>query len=340
MKPNDLHEKDQEPKPKPGEFPKAGEQSQRKPKLVVSWGMITHRPVETAQMPDSIAGEKPASLPADGNQAKAPPAAKPDAKNISSEAEPQVDGQPAQTLRSSEQGGPRRGSRNINPGRRLHAFELAAKKAPRTRVPWRYRLSPSREGTQRAYWNVATTISLVVNAILVAVVIILYGQIRNLQTSVNTTVNGVLGGLYSNFVKMDQASINTTIMVNAQIPLNFNLPVSQNTQVVLTSDVSIPKAHVVINTGGLNINAQANVTLPAGTALPIALNLNIPVQSTIPISLQVPVSIPMSQTELHGPFTGLQTSLRPLYCMFNKNAQYPEGLYICAEHDTPTPVTP
>jgi hypothetical protein len=146
--------------------------------------------------------------------------------------------------------------------------------------------------------------------------------------------------LYGNFAKMDQASINTTITVNAQVPLNFTLPVSQDTQVILTKDVSIPKAHVVINTGGLNINAQAAVTLPAGTALPIALNLNIPVQSSIPISLQVPVSIPMSQTELHGPFTGLQTSLRPLYCMFNKNAQYPAGLYICAEHDTATPGTP
>jgi hypothetical protein len=177
---------------------------------------------------------------------------------------------------------------------------------------------------------------LIVNAILVGVLFIMYGQINNLKT----TVNSLLGGLYGNFVKMDQASINTTILVNAQIPLDFNLPVSQNTQVVLTSDVSIPKAHVVINTGVLNINAQASVTLPAGTNLPIALNLNIPVQSTIPVSLQVPVSIPLNQSELHEPFTGLQTSLRPLYCMFNKNAQYPTGIYICAEHDTPTPSTP
>ena len=74
--------------------------------------------------------------------------------------------------------------------------------------------------------------------------------------------------------------------------------------------------------------------------IPVRLNLEIPVQSTIPINLQVPVNIPLNQTELHEPFTGLQTSLRPLYCMFNKNAQYPEGIYICAEHDAPTPGTP
>ena len=98
--------------------------------------------------------------------------------------------------------------------------------------------------------------------------------------------------------------------------------------------------HVVINTGGVAINSVANVTLPAGTSLPISLNLTIPFQSTIPISLQVPVNIPLNQTGLHQPFTGLQTTILPLYCMLNKNAQYPEGTFICAEHDAPTTGTP
>jgi hypothetical protein len=234
---------------------------------------------------------------------------------------------------------PRAGKDN-NPGRRLHALEAAGKNAPPARVPWKFRIRPTRERTHRAYWDVATTLSLVINVVLVGVLIIMAGQIRTLRTTVEATVNNLLGGLYGNFVKMDQASISTTIMVNTQIPLNFTLPVSQGTEVVLTRDVNIPGAHVIINTGVLNINAQANVTLPAGTTLPIALNLDIPVQSTIPISLQVPVKIPLNQTELHEPFTGLQTSLRPLYCMFNKNAQYPEGIFICAEHDIPTPGVP
>ncbi len=189
-----------------------------------------------------------------------------------------------------------------------------AKKPHRPKFPWKYRLRPTRETTHRAYWDVATTFSLVVNVLLVGLLIIMALQIRNLKTTVNALNplgNNLLGGLYGNFVKMDQASINTTIAVDAQIPLNFNLPVSQNTTVVLTNNVNIPNAHVVINTGGLNINAQASVTLPAGTSLPIALNLTIPVQSTIPISLQVPVSIPLNQTDLHEPFTGLQTTLRP-----------------------------
>jgi hypothetical protein len=70
------------------------------------------------------------------------------------------------------------------------------------------------------------------------------------------------------------------------------------------------------------------------------LNMDIPVQITVPISLQVPVNIPLNQTQLHIPFTGLQQTIRPLVCSFNRNAQYPQGVFICTEHDTPTPGTP
>jgi hypothetical protein len=230
-----------------------------------------------------------------------------------------------------------------NPGRRLRAFETAAKKAPPTKIPWKFRVHPTRETTHRAYWDVATTFSLIVNVILVVLLFLMALQIRNLRTTVdalNSLGNSVLGGVYGNLVKMDQASINTTIAVDAQLPLNFNLPVSQNTTIVLTSNVAIPNAHVVINTGGLNINSNASVTLPAGTSLPITLNLTIPFQSTIPISMQVPVSIPLNQTDLHQPLTGLQTSILPLYCILNKNAQYPEGTFICAQQNTPTTGTP
>ena len=52
--------------------------------------------------------------------------------------------------------------------------------------------------------------------------------------------------------------------------------------------------------------------------MPIALNMDIPVQVTIPINLQIPVKIPMNQTDLHTPFTGLQQTIRPLYCTINK----------------------
>jgi hypothetical protein len=322
------------------EEPVPGDKSTRKPKVVVSSGMITQRHDETGKSSFPTDKEKIGSGPASGNGDKAASNATPNITNDSQSSSMGTESQPTRSASSSHPTSGRQPPKSNNPGRRLHAFEAAARKGRAANLPWRYRLVPTREKTRRAYWDIATTFSLLINAVLVGALIIMAGELRNLKATVNGTVNDLLGGLYGNFVKMDQASINTTILVNAQIPLDFTLPVSQNTVVVLTQDVSIPSAHVVINTGVLNINAKANVTLPAGTALPIALNLAIPVQSTIPISLQVPVNIPLDQTELHGPFTGLQTTLRPLYCLFNKDAQYPEGIYICAEHDTSATGTP
>jgi hypothetical protein len=228
-----------------------------------------------------------------------------------------------------------RSSRGINPGLKLRALEAASRNAPPPKLPLKYRLRPDRELARRAAWDVAAISSLVVNAVLVGVLLLMAIQIRNLKT----TLNGLLGGLYGNFVEMDNASIATTITVNSDVQLNFNLPIQQNTDVVLTQNVPIPGARVTINSDLLTINnAPAHVTLPAGTSLPIALNMIVPVQMSVPVSLLVPVNIPLANTELHQPFKGLQNTILPLYCTFNKNAQYPEGLFICAEHDNPTPI--
>jgi hypothetical protein len=334
MKLPSLPKSKKDPEEKPDELPGAGENAKRKPKVVFYQGLLHPRSVGKDEKAVPPLGEK-SSFPVETEtQASSPKADR--ATDDFPEGSHLTGSLPGDAARSSDQETPMHSSNEDNPGRRLHALEAAAKESPPARLPWQFRLRARGETTHRAYWDIAATISLIVNAILIGLLIVMAGQIKNLKT----TMNNLLGGLYGNFVKMDDASINTTILVDAQIPLDFNLPVSQNTEVVLTQDVSIPRAHVVINTGGLAIDAQANVTLPAGTALPIALNLNIPVQSTIPISLQVPVSIPLSRTELHDPFSGLQTTLRPLYCLLNKNAQYPEGVYICGEHDSPTTNTP
>jgi hypothetical protein len=124
----------------------------------------------------------------------------------------------------------------------------------------------------------------------------------------------LIGGLYANFVKMDQASIKTNITVSDQIPINFNLPISQDTVVTLLQPTSINGARVSLNTGGLAINnAPADIVLPAGTNLPVHIEMVVPVQQTVPINLNVPVDIPLNQTELHEPFTGLQQVISPFF---------------------------
>jgi hypothetical protein len=225
--------------------------------------------------------------------------------------------------------------KDAGPDMRLRAFMAPPMTAiPDEKPAKKGSLRPSRANARKAYWDVAAAFSLIVNAILVGALVLMAGQVRNLKTM----MNGLLGGLYSNFVQMDNATIHTTIPVEAQIPIVFNLPIQQNTSVMLTADVAIPGTRVVINTAGLSINADANVTLPQGTNLPISLNMDVPVQVTIPISLQVPVDIPMNKTELHTPFTGLQQTIRPLYCTINKSAQYPQGIYICQPSALPTAI--
>lgn len=234
------------------------------------------------------------------------------------------------TLRARSSGLP------TNPGARLRAVEEAGKTAKPLKLPLRYRLQPDRRKTRYAFWDVAAVLSLAINAVLLALLVIMALQIRTLRETVG---KGLLGGLYSSFVDMDHASITSTINVQTQLPLSFNLPVQQNTNVTLTKDVAIPGAHVTINSALINISAPANVTLPAGTSLPIALNMQIPVQVTIPISLQVPVNIPLAGTGLHGPFIGLQAALRPYYCLLEPNAQYPQGMFICQELNNPHTTT-
>ena len=191
---------------------------------------------------------------------------------------------------------------------------------------------PRQEKLLRALWTMTSLISMAVNVVAIIVIIVMIWAYRDIKLpeEVNITmVNKLLSGLYSNFEKMDRATIETVIPVDAQIPLDIIVPVQTTTQITLSETVSIPNAQVVINTGGLNINSTARVTLPAGTPLTVNLNFDLPVQDTIPVHLDVPVKIPMAETELHEPFVGLQDVVQPLYCLVDPSASNLDGQVIC-----------
>lgn len=183
------------------------------------------------------------------------------------------------------------------------------------------------------FWTIASVISLTINGItLLALLITAFVLIRNgLGVSALLNMgNGLLGGLYTNFEKMDRASIQTNVTVDTTIPVKFDLQLNQQTNVVLSQDVTIENALVTVNTGGLNITrGNTTIILPQGTTLPVVLNLTVPVDTTVPVTLNVPVNIPLNQTELHEPFTGLQDVVRPFYCMINSNALNLLGEPVC-----------
>lgn len=200
-----------------------------------------------------------------------------------------------------------------------------------------------------AFWTIASILSFAVNIVLIIVLLLalqLLDQIQSLQSYGMGQASGLLGGLYSNFVKMDQANIRTTIHVEKDIPVQFSLNVSGPTNVTLSQPVTIDGALVTVQTGGLNITgARATIVLPQGVVLPINIeNLVVPVDQQVPAVLDVPVDIPLRQTELHEPFVGLQEVVKPWYCLIQPDATV-NGLQVCAPDPTlvapelrPTPV--
>ena len=191
-----------------------------------------------------------------------------------------------------------------------------------------------------AFWTIASVISLTMNVGLLIVLLIalqVLGGTRATLALVQGQASGILGGLYNNFVKMDQATISANIPVDASIPLNIVVPVQATTRITIAEAVVIPNAHVRINTGALNIDANAEVTLPANTPLVVNLDFPLNVQNSIPIHLDVPVNIPLNHTELHEPFVGLQKVVEPFYCFMEPNTVM-NGINVCSPALTlPTP---
>ncbi len=214
---------------------------------------------------------------------------------------------------------------------RQKVIPVASPPAPEPR-PRRFNFLP-------AFWTIASIMSLTVNIVLIVILLIMLQMLGTVQLTANDQVSGLLGGLYHNFVKMDQATIAANIPVDATIPLDIVVPVQATTRITLAETVVIPNAHVRINTGSLNIDADAQVTLPANTPLMVNLDFPLTVRNNIPIHLDVPVNIPLNQTQLHEPFVGLQQVVEPWYCLVEPNALV-NGVQVCSPISNPPPTEP
>jgi hypothetical protein len=184
------------------------------------------------------------------------------------------------------------------------------------RALWQGKIGP-------AFWTVASLLSLTINVILIIILILAGRQLFSIK---NLVTGQLIGGLYYNFIRMDQARISTqvqvqdTIQVSDTIPVVFDLALDQKTRVVLTEDTLVEDATIFLNGQPVPID----IILKEGTPLNIHLNMTIPVDQTVPVELKVPVSltvpvnIPLNQTELHEPFVGLQEVISPYYWQLSK----------------------
>ena len=185
-----------------------------------------------------------------------------------------------------------------------------------------------------AFRRTAILISLIVNFVLVIVLLIVAQQLFTIKTTVDKRL---FEGLYYNFILMDRAHIRTEIIVSDSIqvsdtiPVVFDLPLQQGTQVILNQDTPIKNATIYLN----NQPVPLDLTLRAGTPLHINLDLTVPVSQTVPVvldvpvNLKVPIDIPLEDTELHQPFIGLQEVISPYYWALHNLPQSWENVPFC-----------
>lgn len=217
----------------------------------------------------------------------------------------------------------------LEPLRRPAPRETAPPSQP---ISWRKYLQTMK--ILPAFWTITGALSLIVNIILIAALIALGRQLFNLKYLVG---DQLIGGLYGNFVKMDEAHIMTTILVsdtiqvNDTIPVVFNLPLKRNTEVTLVEDTSVKNATIYLNGQAVPLD----LVLRKGTKLNISLDLTVPVDQrvpvvlNVPVQLRVPVDIPLDQTQLHEPFVGLQNVVEPYQGLLVKLPPSWEELGLC-----------
>jgi hypothetical protein len=183
-----------------------------------------------------------------------------------------------------------------------------------------------------AFWTVTAIFSLLVNIIFIAILIIFGNFFFELK---KTVADGLVTGISNNLELMDQAHIVTTVLVETTVqlqdnlPVVFNLPINQSTQLSITEDIRVPGATIYLN----NTPVLTDLTLPAGTPIQVNFDMTIPVSEsipvdiTVPVSLMVPLDVAVDQTDLHQSIVGLQSVIEPykvvLGTEFNSKEDFP-----------------
>lgn len=163
----------------------------------------------------------------------------------------------------------------------------------------------------QAFKTFAILFSFIMNLVLLIVLLLAAPLIIPIISGI---ANPIVGGLNDSFVDMSTATISRTIEVNDEMGIAFTLPLETTTNVLVVESVPLEgiPAQFVLPNGGGSINGQVYLSLPEGLELPVYLALDVPVDQTIPVALAVDVEIPLSETELGGPFNKLRSLFEPL----------------------------
>lgn len=161
-----------------------------------------------------------------------------------------------------------------------------------------------------AFKNIAIVFSFIVNLILVLVLLLAPEPVFMAKSQV---AEPLLLDLDSAFAALGETRIKSTVYITDTMPVVFDLPLAQNTNVVLVEAVPLQApATFVLPGGGGAIHGTVQLALPKGMALPVALNLMVPVSTTVPVVMQVPVEIPLAEAGMAPAIEQLRAVFSPL----------------------------
>jgi len=164
-----------------------------------------------------------------------------------------------------------------------------------------------------AFRNIAILFSFLVNIVLVIVVAILVLRADSIFSLKTEIAEPLLVDLDQAFAALGETRIQSTIYITDTIPVVFDIPLEQNTDVILTQPVPLAMpAQFVISGGGGTINGTVTMSLPQGQALPVVLRINVPVSTTAPVIIEAPVTIDLAEAGMGPAIEQLRAVFRPM----------------------------
>lgn len=175
-----------------------------------------------------------------------------------------------------------------------------------------------------AFKNIAILFSFIVNIILVLVLLL---SPRPLFMAKSQVAEPLLVDLDSAFAALGETKIESTVYITDTMAVVFDLPLAQNTRVVLVEPVPIQApASFIWPAGGGAIHGTVQLVLPEGLALPVSLNLMVPVNTTVPVVMKVPVVINLAEAGMGPAIEQLRAVFSPLTGALQSLPNSPEEL--------------
>lgn len=175
-----------------------------------------------------------------------------------------------------------------------------------------------RKPRRQKFWDAAKTLTLIVSMIINLILIVAVVVLANQVGAIKMTLSSVLGQLDSAFEGLGAASIKDTIAIDQQVPVRFDLPLSQDTVVITQGPVPI-NTQATFSLGQFgSINGTVSLQLPAGTQLPVHLDLVVPVSNTIPVVFNQPIDIPLAEKGLGPVVAKLRAALAPIISLIDQ----------------------